>query len=50
MFITGNHFFNHYLAAPPRPTLGHSHVDSLTNLVLITALLSISTQRTLEVL
>ena len=37
-------FFNCYLAVP-RPTLGHSRGDSLTNPMLITALFAIWTRR-----
>ena len=39
-------FFNCYLAVP-RPTLGHSQGDSLTNSMLITAFCTYSTQRSL---
>ena len=39
-----NFFFNCYLAVP-RPTLGHSRGDSLTNPMLITVFSTISTRR-----
>ena len=43
-FLSFNFFFNCYLAVP-RPTLGHSRGDSLTNPMSITAFSTISIRR-----